>query len=101
MMNKMNTMNNRNVNSSEAMPTKIVGAVWVENPRPWWVPAGLESTQGPGAKPPAYRMVSFGAEREWKNDDEGWQLYETRRQRKSRRRLARGNNDTYDFDDSY
>lgn len=33
---------------------------------------GLEATQGPNARPPPYRMVSFAATREYA-DNEGWQ----------------------------
>jgi hypothetical protein len=94
-------MNNRNMFSSESMGRKIVGAVWVENPGPWWVPKGLEESQGPGAKPIPYRPVFMGADREWANDDEGWQTYFSRRQRQSRRRMNRKQvQDTYDFDDA-
>jgi hypothetical protein len=101
-----NTMNNRNNNSSsEAMPRTIVGAVWVENPGAWWVPRGLERTQGPGAKPLNYRPVFFGAQQEWASDEHGWQIYETRRTRQARRRKSRqssgSGSDSYDFDDSY
>ena len=68
---------------------------------------GLEKTQGPGAKPIYYRSPFFGAEREWKNDDDGWQLFQTRRSKQLDRRESRirhnnnHNHDTYDFDDSY
>jgi hypothetical protein len=98
-----NTMHNMKMNSSSvAMPQKIVGLCWVENPRPWWVPPGLEETQGPGANPPAYKPLTAGAEREWKDDEEGFQPYLTRRQRQNRRRQNRKHqHDTYDFDDSY
>ena len=104
-MNNTNTNANKN-SSSGAMPRKIVGAEWVTTPtRPWWVPAGLEATQGPGAKPISYRSPFFGAEREWKNDDEGWQLYQSPRSRQNNRRASRNrhtnNQDTYDFDDTY
>jgi hypothetical protein len=103
----MNNASNSNSNSnSQAMPRKIVGAEWVTTPaRPWWVPPGLEATQGPGAKPIYYRSPFFGAEREWKNDDDGWQLFQTRRSKQQQRRAYRNHNDnnhdTYDFDDSY
>ena len=33
---------------------------------------GLEATQGPNARPTPYRAVSFGAKREWENDEDGW-----------------------------
>lgn len=33
---------------------------------------GLEATQGPNARPPPYRPVSFGAKREYENDEDGW-----------------------------
>ena len=99
----MNSSNNNS--SSQAMPRKIVGAEWVTNPRPWWVPAGLEETQGPGAKPVHYKPVFFGAEQEWKDDEQGFQLFQTRRSRQWARRASRrrqsDNQDTYDFDDTY
>lgn len=85
-----------------AMPRQIVGAAWVEHPGAWWVPKGLESTQSPGARPPAYRPLSFGAEREWANDEEGWQGGRHKRQKKrTNRNHNRTNQDTYDFDDTY
>ena len=84
------------------MPKQIIGLNFVTNPGPWWVPVGLEETQGPGAKPPAYRPLFFGAEREWKNDEEGWQTYESRKQRQNRRRQNRRRTmETYDFNDAY
>ncbi len=100
-MNKMMMNNRSNNSSSEAMPRQIVGAIWVENPGPWWVPRGLESTQGPGAKPVHYRPVFFGAQQDWADDEHGWQVFETRRTRQNRRRDARRKSDTYDFDDAY
>lgn len=100
-MNRKMANNNNNNESSQAMSGRIVGAVWVENPGAWWVPAGLEATQGPGAKPIYHRDVHFGAEREWKNDEDGWQVFETRSTRRRRRREARRKSDTYDFDDTY
>ncbi len=91
-----NTMNANTMNAITNKP--IVGLHYVENPRPWWIPVGLEETHD---KPSGYKPVSFGAEREWKNDDEGWQHYTTRKQRQNRRRQARrnANNDNYGFDD--
>lgn len=97
----MNRNMNRSNSSSEAMPRKIVGAEWVAHPGPWWVPPGLEATQGPGAKPINYLPIFFGAQHEWENDEQGWQLFETRRARQWRRRETRRKNDTYDFDDTY
>ena len=40
---------------------------------------GLEATQGPDACPPPYRNVSFGATREYKDDEDGWQTVTRRR----------------------
>ena len=54
-----------------AANAKIVGARWLKE-QPPLVPPGLESTQGPGARPPVYRNVFFGAQREWENDEVGW-----------------------------
>ncbi len=45
---------------------------------------GLEATQGPNARPPPYRNVSFAATREYA-DDEGWQhVGKSRRGRRAR-----------------
>lgn len=74
------------MSSSNLSNSRIVGAVYVQNPDPWWVPVGLEQTQGPNANPPIHAPVSFGAKREWKNDEEGWQPYITRQQRRRERR---------------
>lgn len=76
------------MSSSNLSSRVVVGAVYVENPRPWWVPVGLEKTQGPGANPPIYVPLSLGATREWKNDDEGWQIYYSSRRRRQQRRYA-------------
>lgn len=100
-MNSQNKMNTNPVTYSLTDPRRvIVGAVYVQNPRPWWVPVGLEETQGPNAKPSNYRPVSFAAEREWKDDDDGFQTFRTRRARRNARR-KRVHDDSYDFDDSY
>lgn len=72
--------------SSNNLSSHVVGAVYVQHPRPWWVPVGLEKTQSPGANPPIHAPVSFGATCEWKNDEEGWQLYITSKQRRRERR---------------
>lgn len=104
----MNTKmsNSSEKKSEEAMPRQIVGAVWVENPGPWWVPVGLEKTQGPGANPPPYRMVSFAGTKLWTNDEEGWQIYYSPKQRRLQkwlknksRRQNQLDNGTYNFDD--
>lgn len=95
----MSARMNRNTNklpTGSAMPTSVVGLHWVTNPRPWWVPAGLESTQGPGAKPVYTRSPFFGAEREWKNDEEGWEVYHSPSYRKKQRRLNRRRNRAYE-----
>ena len=55
-------------NSATNVP---VGALWLKE-QPPLVPAGLERTQGPGARPAPYRPVFFGAQREWENDEVGW-----------------------------
>lgn len=88
----------------------VVGANWVANPGPWWVPPGLEKTQGPNANMPAYRTVFFGGTRDYKDDEDGFQVYHSRGYRKWQRRANRGRNrnqdygvyeedDSYDFDD--
>lgn len=46
-------------------------------------PPGLEATQGPNARPPPYRMVSFGG-REYANDEDGWQRVVRAKNRKWR-----------------
>ena len=66
----------------------IVGLQWDPTPRAWWVPTGLEQTQGPGAKPKQYLPPFFGAEREY-GPEEGWQTYTTRKQRQKARRRNR------------
>ncbi len=45
---------------------------------------GLEATQGPNARPPPYRPVSFGATREYKDDEDGWQTVTRTKRRKWR-----------------
>lgn len=45
---------------------------------------GLEATQGPDARPPPYRPVSFGATREYKDDEDGWQTVTRTKRRKWR-----------------
>ena len=57
---------------------EIVGATWSSRPAPWWVPAGLESTQGPGAKPAPYVMYNAA-----EDGPQGW--ITVRRHRRSRR----------------
>lgn len=64
---------------------KIVGAVYVKNPGPWWIPPGLESTHD---MPSTYRTVFFGAKHEYENDDEGWQTV-NHNARRDRRRIRR------------
>lgn len=67
---------------------KIVGAVYVKNPGPWWIPPGLEDTHD---APSHYRPVFFGGTREYTNDEEGWievnnsKRSERRRHRKQKR----------------
>ena len=45
---------------------------------------GLEATQGPDARPPPYRPVSFAAQREYANDEDGWQRVVRAKNRKWR-----------------
>lgn len=45
---------------------------------------GLEATQGPNACPPPYRPVSFGAQREYVDDNDGWQRVVRTKRRKWR-----------------
>jgi hypothetical protein len=85
-------------NSADAKPRIVPGLVYVQNPPPWWVPRGLESTQGPDAKPPPYRMISYSAEREY-SENEGWQTQMSRHQRRLTRHRNRVFNDEYNFDD--
>ena len=94
----MNTVSNTSPFTADGNPRIPVGQVYVQNPGPWWVPAGLESTQGPGAKPIYTRPAFFGADREY-GEDEGWQTQISRRQRRLARRRHRVVEDTYDFDD--
>lgn len=79
-----NTMSKSNVDWSQHNAT-IVGNVPLPGASANSVcPPGLESTQGPGAHPATYAPVSFGATREYKNDDDGWQTIK-QRQRHARR----------------
>ena len=87
------TRNNTTMNTT--MNT-IPGLCWVQNPGPWWVPAGLEQTQGPKAKPTYTRPPFFGADREY-GPDEGWQIYRTRKARSAMRRNARRNADMDEY----
>jgi len=67
----------------------IVGAVWVKNPAPWWIPRGLEWANDPENPLPPYLPPFFGAEREY-GPEEGWQTVRTTRRRPRRnRRKAR------------
>lgn len=82
-------------------PRTIPGLCYVQNPAPWWVPPGLEQTQGPNAKPPTYLPPFFGADREY-GPEEGWQTPRTRRARRKMRRNTHRNDDVedvYGFDD--
>jgi hypothetical protein len=83
-----------NNNTTEQMPRSIVGLVWDPTPRAWWVPPGLEQTQGPNAKPKHYLPVSFGADREY-GPEEGWQVFTTRKQRQTARRRNRQRGHAY------
>ena len=47
----MNSVSNTSPITADGSPRIPVGMVYVKNPGPWWVPPGLESTQGPGANP--------------------------------------------------
>jgi len=98
----MKTAGNSSPYNADGSPRTVPGMVYVQNPRPWWVPPGLESTQGPGAKPKPYKMVSFGADREY-GEEEGWQTPMSRRQRRMARRRHRAPDDEeYNFyDDAY
>ena len=92
-----NSNNTMKSDTQQQMPKQIVGLHYVEHPRPWWIPVGLEATHD---KSSHYKPVFFGAEREWKNDDEGWQRYTTRKQRQNDRRNShKQSNDNYGFDD--
>ena len=93
----MNTMVTRRNNDSTMNTTHTIpGLCYVQNPGPWWVPAGLEQTQGPNAKPTYTRSPFFGADREY-GPDEGWQVYRTRRARRAMRRNARRNADMEEY----
>ncbi len=52
--------------------TKIVGAVWDNTPRRWWIPAGLEYAHDPSNPLPNYRPPFFGALYDYDDDDHGW-----------------------------
>jgi hypothetical protein len=66
----------------------IVGAVWVKNPAPWWIPRGLEWANDPQNPLPSYLPPFFGADREY-GPEEGWQTVRStvrRRPRRNRRK---------------
>ena len=81
-MASSNTITNT-MNSSSA-PRTVVGQVYINLSRPWWVPAGLESTQGPGAKPVYYSSPFFGGDREYIDDEDGWTVVRNGRRRNRR-----------------
>lgn len=49
---------------------------------------GLEPTQAPSANPPSYKPISFGADREYA-EDEGWTTVHYRSQSKRKQRRWR------------
>lgn len=63
----------------------IVGAVYPAVQPSAAYPPGLEATQGPNARPPPYRPVSFGATRDYKDDNDGWQKVKVTKKSRSRR----------------
>ncbi len=71
-----------------AANAKIVGAKYLAV-QPPLVPPGLEATQGPGARPPVYRNVFFGAQKEWENDEVGWITVHHTRGRRGPKRAAK------------
>jgi hypothetical protein len=71
----------------EASSKNIVGAVFVKNPRAWYIPVGLEYANDPRNPLPNYRPPFFGGTREYKNDEEGWtEVRNSRRRRRNRSR---------------
>ncbi len=64
----------------------IVGAVWDNTPRKWWIPVGLEWANDPRNPVPAYLPPFFGAAKEWEDDEHGWTyVRHSRRRRRARR----------------
>lgn len=53
--------------------------------QPYLCPVGLEETQGQFAKPPPYRPISFAAEREWRDENDGWQTVRRNKKRRARK----------------
>ena len=54
--------------------------------QPFPCPVGLEETQGQHPKTmPAYKNVSFGATREWANDEDGWQVVRRHKKRRAKK----------------
>ena len=79
-------MSSIKINSSSApstldVPRIPIGQVYVTNPRPWWIPVGLESTHD---KPSGYRPVFFGGDREFIDDEDGWSVVRNGRRRHRR-----------------
>jgi hypothetical protein len=75
----------------------IVGAVWVKNPGPWWIPPGLEYANDPANPLPNYLSPFFGADREY-GPEEGWQT--VRHSNRSRPRRSRRKTRKYNDEDT-
>lgn len=99
----MSARMNKNTNkfpTGAAKPSSIVGFAWTTSAYPWWVPAGLEATQGPDAKPIYTKSPFFGADREY-GPEEGWQVYHSPSYRKRQCRQNRYKNNAYETEDTY
>ncbi len=88
-LSNMSNIGNTSPITADGKPRIPVGQVYVQNPGPWWVPPGLESTQGPGAKPIYYRNVFFGGDRDYVDDEDGWVTYRFGRRNRNRSRKPR------------
>jgi hypothetical protein len=65
----------------------IVGAVWDNTPRRWYIPVGLEYANDPKNPLPNYRSPFFGAAHEYADDEHGWtEVRHSRRRRRTHRR---------------
>lgn len=54
--------------------------------QPFPCPVGLEQTQGQHPiKMPAYKNISFGAPREWQDENDGWQVVRRHKKRRQRK----------------
>ena len=80
-----------------ASSRNVVGANWDHRQHTWWIPTGLEWANDPKNPLPAYIPPTFGAEKEWANDEQGWTHVSYSQKKKSyRKRRVQQMTDDYD-----